>query len=197
MWRKWFTPLLVSVLAGLSYWLFSEQPKDKTHTVSRDNRSADTFMENFTTRILNAEGKPRYEVQAASMVHYPYDDHSEFTAPQFIVHQSDGGRWHITAEQGQAQDGTEQILLQGNVVITQQGKPDLQTTDEEAAAKLELRTSELLIRPDEEYAETQQLATIRRGRGTLQSLGLRAYFGEERMQLLSQVVGRYEPEPQP
>jgi lipopolysaccharide export system protein LptC len=186
MLRKWFVPLLVAAIAGLSYWLFSKQPVEKPLPLSRVQTAPDSFMENFSTLILDEQGQPHYELRAAHMAHYPDDDHSEFNTPHFTVHRPDGRRWEVWAEQGRAQNGAEQVLLSGEVLVQQR-------VDD--STRLEIRTRDLRVYPRDDYAETDEHTVIIRGEGRLQSEGLRADFRAGQLQLLSQVRGHYEPQP--
>ncbi len=185
--RKSFLPLLVVLVAGLSVWLFQGQP-DKGPMVTPQTRSvADSFMENFTTQVLDEQGRPQYQLQATYMAHYADDDRSEFTQPQFTAFRPDGQRWTAVAEAGRAENGSEQIFLDGTVII--QRYPDATTS-----ANLQIRTRNVRVQPADDYAETDQTATIvHHDKDTLKAVGLQVYFREGQVQLLSQVRGVYAP----
>jgi len=184
--RKFLMPLLLVLTAGLSIWLFESQP-DKGQTVgSRTQGTPDSFMENFTTQVLDAQGQPQYQLQATHMAHYADDNHSEFSQPQFTAYRSDGQHWTAVAESGQALDGSQQIMLNGAVTL-QRHVSDTSPVD------LEIHTRDVTILPADDYAETEQHTTIIRAEGTLESTGLQVHFREGRLQLLSQVRGVYAP----
>lgn len=184
--RKLLAPLLVAIIAGLSVWLFQDQP-DKGPTVTTLTKSApDSFMENFTTQALDANGQLQYQLQAAHMAHYADDNHSDFRQPQFTAYRPDGQRWKVVAESGQALDGSQQIMLNGTVTLTRQA-------NDSAPINLEIRTRDVKIRPADDYAETEQHTTIIRNEGTLETTGLQVHFREGQVQLLSQVRGIYVP----
>ena len=184
--RKILAPLLLAVLAGLSVWLFQDQPEKGPAVIARIQSAPDSFMENFTTQVLNAEGQLQYQLQARYMAHYPDDNHSELTQPHFIAYRPDGQRWTVVADSGQALNGSQQIMLNGAVTLKRQA------TDT-APVNLEIRTRDVTIRPADDYAETEQHTTIIRSEGTLETTGLQVYFREDRVQLLSQVRGIYAP----
>ena len=181
---KWFTPIVVATIASLSVWLLSYQEPKLPETTTREVSVPDTFMENFTTRIMNTKGVPTHQLRAAYMAHYPYDDHSDFTSPQFTIYRPSGEQWIVSAEKGTSEKGTEKILLHGEVIMTRQLTPT-------AEVDLEIRTRDLIIQPDNAFAETNQPITITRGESVLQSDGVRAFFDEGRVELLSRVRGRY------
>ncbi|MEE8379826.1 MAG: LPS export ABC transporter periplasmic protein LptC [Gammaproteobacteria bacterium] len=181
---KWLTPTVVAVVAGISVWLLSEQAPKNSQLTSKDNAVPDTYMEEFKTTIMGQGGKPRYELHASYMAHFPYDNYSEFTSPQFIYYRPDESQWVMSAERGTAIDSNKQIILQGNVTMFHR---QLAMGD----SALKITTSELLVRPDDSYAETDQLITIISGEHSLQSTGMKAYFNDGRVEFLSRVRGKY------
>jgi lipopolysaccharide export system protein LptC len=186
MFQKRFVPLAIALIAILSLWLFREQPDKVPPSVGHNAKVADSYMENFTATILDQQGRPRYELSAATMAHYSYDDHSEFDAPRLVAYRPHDQRWTVVAESGTALQGTREIVLHGAVTVQRHH-------DAEPEANLEIRTRELRVRPDDNMAETDQHAVIVRGTATLQSDGLQANFRDDELQLLSQVRGRYAP----
>jgi len=181
---KWFTSIVVAIIAGVSVWLLSEQAPKKPQLITIDNAVPDAYMEDFTTHVMGENGKPRYEIHASYMAHFSFDGHSEFTSPQFIFYRPNESQWILSAERGTVQDDAKQIILQGNVTMIRQQVA-------EGDPELKIDTSELLIRPDDSYAETDQLIIIASGEHRIQSNGIRAYFNEGRVELLSRVRGVY------
>ena len=181
---KWFTPIVVAVVAGVSVWLLSEQAPKKPRLIAKDNAVPDTYMEEFKTYIMGKDGKPRYELHASYMSHFSYDNHNEFISPEFIYHRSDESQWVMSAERGTTIDGSKKIMLQGDVIMFRR-----QLSAGDSAFKI--NTGELLVRPDDSYAETDQLITITSGEHSLQSTGMKAYFNDGRVELLSRVRGKY------
>ena len=181
---KWFTPIVVAAVAGISVWLLSEQAPKKPRLIAKNNTVPDAYMEAFSTYIMGENGKPRHELHASYMAHFSFDDHSEFTSPEFIFYRPDESQWVMSAERGVANDGSKQIILRGMVTMFRR-----QLTPGDSDLKID--TSELLIRPDDSYAETDKLITITSGNHRLQSNGIRAYFNDGRVELMSRVRGVY------
>lgn len=188
MLRKSFTPLLLALIAISSIWYLSQQKETGTSGSIRESRSADSFMENFTTRVLNSSGRMESELQAEKMMHYPHDNHSEFLAPHLTLHQEDGERWSLVSESGLAENGTEKITLNGEVVMLQH--PVAQDTP-----AIRLDTRDVLILTAASYAQTDQHALITQGKNRIESVGVNAWLEEKRILLLSQVRGLYEKQP--
>mgnify|MGYP000312310238 CR=1 FL=1 len=184
--RKLLTPFLAAIIAGLSIWLFQGQPDKEPVVAARTQGAPDSFMENFTTQVLDAQGHLQYQLQATHMAHYADDNHSEFSQPQFIAYRPDGQRWTVVADSGQSLDGSKQIMLMGAVTLKRQA-------NDTAPVTLEIRSRDVKIRPADDYAETDQHTTIIRNEGTLETTGLQVHFREGQIHLLSQVRGIYAP----
>lgn len=185
MLQKCVLPAIAALIAGLSVWFLSRQAPQTPPPVTVTRSAPDSFMENFTTWVLDAQGRLRYELHAAHVAHYAHDDRSEFSTPRLEVHRPDGQRWSLAAESGTAQHGSRQILLHDEVLIQRRPQPA-------HGVDLEIRTRDVLVRPDDGYAETDRHLIAIHRTNTLESDGMRAYFREDRVQLLSQVRGVYE-----
>lgn len=184
--RKLLTPFLVATIAGLSIWLFQDQPEKKSATITHTQSAPDSFMENFTTQALDAQGQLQYQLQAIHMAHYADDNHSELSFPHFIAYRPDGQHWTVEAESGRANNGHQEIMLNGAVTLQKRA-------NDEAPANLTIHTRNVKILPADDYAETNQHTTIVRDAGTLETTGFQVHFREGRIQLLSQVRGKYVP----
>ncbi|HEC18939.1 MAG TPA: LPS export ABC transporter periplasmic protein LptC [Gammaproteobacteria bacterium] len=184
--RKSAVPVLLAGIAGLSVWLFQGQPVKGPVVTPQTQGLPDTFMENFTSRVMDARGRPHYQLQAAHMAHYADEDRSEFTRPVFTAFRDNGQRWVVEAERGRAQNGDETVFLDGAVIIQHL-----------LAAKshpgLEIRTRDVRVSPAKDYAETDQPASILRPKARLETVGMEMDFRRGQLQLLSQVRGVYAP----
>ena len=78
-------------------------------------------------------------------------------------------------------------MLHGEVEIWREG--------DEGQRTLEILTRELRVLPQEKYAETDEAATINSPTSVTTSIGLRANFAHDRLELLERVRSRHEMEP--
>jgi lipopolysaccharide export system protein LptC len=188
--RKIFLPLSLLALAGMSAWLFQGQPDKGRNVTTKNQNTPDSFMENFTSRTMDAQGRPQYQLQATHMAHYADDDRSELTQPRFTAYRPGGQRWTIEAESGLARDGAQHVFLNGAVNIARYPAAN-------APANLQIRTRDVHVRTADDYAETDQPTVIEHNTGaqkiTLNSMGLQMDFRKGQVQLLSQVKGKYAP----
>ncbi len=176
---------LLGVAAAAGWWLrerihagMAPQPETQAQTVP------DYYMENFTVHAMNEAGQPRYQLTAAKMVHYAEDDHSDLTKPHALFFRPAGPPYVLDSPRGQVLQGGEQVDLLGQVEI-----------DRIAGEKnrpLHVTTRDARVFPARNYAESDTFTVITSERSHMQGVGMRAWFDERRLQLLSQVKGIYD-----
>jgi len=182
---KWFTPVIVAVVAGSSLWLLSNQAPREARSISSGRSVPDAFMDNFTTLNLDKNGTPKHKLKASHMVHYPDGDYSEFTLPELILYRPEKQQWTVSAETGKTTKDIKDILLRGEVNIQRINKAT-------GISDITIKTQDVLIRPDDTYIETDHEIDIRKGKSRIQSTGIRANLDKGQVELLSRVKGVYE-----
>ena len=158
--------------AGLLQWL-SDDPAGEA---SIDYHDPDYYMEDFTTLTLKEDGKPKNKIHAIYMAHYPDNDTTELLKPQMEVFREDKSPLYIEADKGWVTGDNEVLLLRGAV--------KLQEFDEQGNATLEINTADVKVLLNEEYAETDQYATIVTDSATIRGTGMRAFLPESRLQII-------------
>lgn len=149
-------------------------------------RTADYFMEDFVLTLMDQAGQPLYRLAGTHMVHYLDNDTVEVTAPHAIFYHHVAPRWEVVAEQGLTNSRGDEIYLLGKVVIRQFG-------DNVKTSKMKILTRDVRVEPEIKYAETNQPVTLLNSFGRTDAIGAQVYLKEERIELLSQVKGDYEP----
>ncbi len=169
--------ILIAV-AGCSYWALEKLTTDNTTNLSSWAHYPDFYMENFSTLTMNQDGTPKNRLNAAYIAHYP-DDTSELNNLQFEIFRLNRPPIIITADKGQATSNNNVILLSGNVRLHQ--------NDESGNLKVKLISEDARVLVDQEYAETDNAATLIRKRSITHAIGMRAYLQEQQMEFLSNV----------
>ncbi len=173
------------LLAFFGWWIFNLIDPGPPPPPREVRHNPDFWLENFTLWAMNEQGRPRYKLVADYQVHYPDDDSSELTRPHIEFYAEKGAPWVVDSERGWVSSGGKLVLLLGKVYINRE-----KTKDNRAMA---ITTENLLVRPDDEYAETDKPVTIDSEGIFYESVGMRAYMKEDRLQLLADVRGRHEP----
>lgn len=181
-----FAVLALTGLAALSVWLLRTVQSQREPVAASRSHTPDYFIENFTASAMDERGKLRDRLRAQVMFHYPDDDSSELTRPHVEIYRQDAPPWRIDSDKGWVSAKGESVLLQGEVFINR-----------DAASKrgpVRIITRDVRIRPKDQYAETDQPVTILHAGAHVDAVGMRAYFEQGRVQLLSTVRGKYDPQ---
>lgn len=171
---------LVTLLAIATNWLSQKSEKRPPKSTSAQHLP-DYFIRGLNSTVTDKNGKPSHQLQAESLVHYPDDDVTELKHPDItVLGDEKASRWHATARQGKVEGKNNRILLQGDVNLHQSGDGELL-----------LQTESLRIDSARHYAETDAPVTLHSAGTKLQGTGMKAYGDEQRLQLLSDVRGKY------
>jgi lipopolysaccharide export system protein LptC len=152
-----------------------------------ESRAPVLTVEQFRAVRLNIAGLREYVVEAPLLTQLPGQLGTWIEQPVLDWYQPDGQtrEWRIRAEQGWIDADNQSVRLEGEVVMTraaESGKPPATVT-----------TRDVLVRLDERRAETAAPARAVTPGGELRAIGLRAFVDQERLELLSEVRGVYEP----
>ena len=182
--RQRVLALILAGIGGAAWWYQSQQGPQAPPAALRP-RLPDYTVDGFTGTTMDIAGRPARTLSARELRHYPSDDSSELDLPVLVVYTADGPPWNIRSETGWASGDGERILLRGEVLADREGATGLRP--------IHLRTSELLVRPRQDYAETAMPVRIDSNDDWLTSTGMQAWFGktELRANFLGRARGRF------
>ncbi len=136
----------------------------------------DYYMEDFTTITIGDTGLPLNSLYAIYMEHNPLDDSLQLDQPRLEVYRENNEPLYITADRGRATNNNEIIDLQGQVRMWEENS--------DGVIRIDVITSDVRVLVLEEYAETDQNATITGKRTTITGRGIRANFKDNRLEIL-------------
>ncbi|SEG53797.1 LPS export ABC transporter periplasmic protein LptC [Marinobacterium lutimaris] len=175
---------LIIITPFLVWWGLGGSTLPKNPVVREETRSTyDFFMRDNESRYWDENGNLARSWESQEMHHYPARNSSQLLEPIAHMPQQGGGTYKIRANDGWVLDDQSEIQLAGNVEVNhnpQSGPGSL------------LTTSTLNVFPPRNYAETDAPATLTRNGERTESTGLEVYFDERRVELLSNVRGRYD-----
>ena len=183
--ERWKLISILLVIAGFSYWTLDTLTEGDATKLNELAHYPDYYLENFTTLTMNEDGTPKNRLRAVYMSHYQDDNTSELHKPELEIFRVDRPSIMITADSGWVTSNNDVILLSGNVYLHQD--------DELGNLKVELIAEDARVLVDEKYAETEKAATFITKRTVTNSIGMRIYFQEQRMEFLSNVQTTVEP----
>jgi len=147
-------------------------------------RGPDLFVNGMDLRIIGEDGNMHYRVRASRMEHFPYDDHSDLTAPFIQIFSQQKATWDARSERGRVADQGDTLWLLGRTVINRPALADQQAVN--------VVTSDVMVKPRADTAETSATAVITSGRYRIEGVGMLANFRESRLDLHSRVRGRID-----
>jgi len=176
-----FVLLLLSVI-GTGWFL--ERQDNSQQPASVSTTGPDSFVEGIDLAVMDENGHLQYQVRAEHMTHFPNDDILKLSRPDIDIVHTDGAVWHIKAERGETTTAGDRLWLLGEV--------DIRRPETTTGSAIHVITSDLLVKPEDEQAETENAATITGDRYVINAVGLKADFRTHVLELLSRVRGTIE-----
>ena len=177
--KAWGIPLLASFAAVATFWILLNVDNDAYYERKDNFRAPDYSFEDMNRRTSGELGGLKNVLDAELVEHFPKDDSMELLRPYLKIYNSSDEPWHIRSETGWVSSGNEVILLHGEVEIWKLGK--------NRERILQALTTELRILPDQEYAETDNTAIIIGPSSVTHTLGFRANFSLNHLELIERV----------
>ena len=162
--------LLVAI--ALLAWWYSASRAPETAVATDTQRRPDYVVENLSGVTMGTNGRPARLLATPLLRHYPDDQSSEVETPVMTVFSEDAPPWVISSERGWISADGDELLLQGAVRAERASAPDL--------APMVLVSSEMLVLPEADYAETDRFAELERGDDWVTATdGMQVWFGEQ------------------
>lgn len=171
--------LLLLIVVGSGWFLDKQSSSRQPASVS--SSGPDSFVEDVDLAVMDELGYLKYRVKAKHMTHFPVEDILRLSQPDINISRTDGTVWHIVAERGEATAAGDQLWLLGAV--------DIRRPASAQSSTIHVVTSDLLIKPEDELAETDNAAAITGDRYRINAVGMKAYFRTGSLELLSRVRG--------
>lgn len=194
--RSWLAPLILVTLtvAFLLLWESSPQNFLRPAPIKKQAQIPPAnILINPINRSYNEEGRLTSAFKAAETQYFQVDpkritqsDFTHITQPAMTLYNPQRPPWNLTADSGKISNNATIIKLSDNVRLWH---------SDELNQTSELTTSYMVLEPKRQYAHTDKPVTIRSVNEITQATGMKAFLKEERIQLLSNVRGIYEPQP--
>lgn len=186
MQSRWKIAAILILLAIASAWLLDKLAGGETDKQEKSAHFPDYYMENFITTTMKQDGTLKNKLYADHLAHYPDDDTTELDKPKLEVFRDEGLPVMIKSDKGWITSDNEVVLLTGDVTLWQDNI--------DGSRRLEVVTADVKVLTKQEYAETDQPATLTSNRTIIKATGVRAYFKESRIELLNNVHTTIKPE---
>lgn len=185
----WIVVLASLVIFGLINYS-GDNPSN--NTLQPDEK---TFPHSYLTDVnlyeFNTQGNLQVRINTPLVRHFQPtgkaspQDFTLFTSPHIIFSgRSDKADWDLSANEGRSEKQSNLFILSNNVIATQESKEQ---------GLITITTSELEVNSREQFARTDKAVTMRTAKTQLSTVGLHADIQSDRIKLLSNVKGSYEP----
>ncbi len=186
--------LLVIVALTTLFIVFWDSPPERflrtKAAEEKPSKFPKTYLTDVETTQYNEQGNISYTFNAAKVSYFQHNkkrktkrDYTLLDAPDIVMFDPSRPPWHVTAKHGRTNASGSHIKLWGNVKIWQTNA---------AGERAELTTSQLVVKPDQQYAETDKPVMISTADGETRAVGMKAFLKQDKIQLLSQVRGVHE-----
>jgi lipopolysaccharide export system protein LptC len=169
--RERLLVVILALIGALAWWL--QQEPEKAPTDSRDAlRRPDYTVYGVTATTMEETGRPDRRLIAEQLRHYPDDDSSELDRPVLTIFAETAPPWVIRSDTGWISAEGDEIILQGRVFIDRE--PGVSTRP------VHLKTWDLHVHPEEEYAQTREPVEAISNADWLTSMGgAEVWFGDQ------------------
>ena len=149
-----YIPLLL--IAGLSFWL-NNAVVPETHGNGHLRHDPDYWVDNFSVKRFDHDGRPLNTLFGQKMTHFPDDDSTLVTNPQltFFRHPT----LQLSASMGKIGNDGKEITLTNNVLLRREGSA--------GGLPMEMRTQRLVLYPEIEEAHVTSHLVITQGKSVV------------------------------
>ena len=168
-----------------SWWLLEQQQSEEVVPIKLEGHSADYFSEGYKKVEMDGMGNPVSILEAKTLTHFKDDQTTELAQCKITFFNSDGSSWIIQADAGVLWANGNDLFLNGVVHINR--------APVEGVRPVQINTSDLKVKLDQSYAETDNWAEIITPPDRTEGTGLQMIYSKPiQVELIHAVKGRYE-----
>lgn len=168
-----------------SWWLLEQQQSEEVVPIKLEGHSADYFSEGYKKVEMDGMGNPVSILEAKTLTHFKDDQTTELAQCKITFFNSDGSSWIIQADAGVLWANGNDLFLNGVVHINR--------APVEGVRPIQINTSDLRVKLDQSYAETDNWAEIITPPDRTEGTGLQMIYSKPiQVELIHAVKGRYE-----
>jgi len=180
--------LLLLILLVVIYDYFTDTAPQKIE--STEAPDINYFATNIHLVQYQQNGAIDYQMTAEKMVHVEKKDIGYLTNPTAHIYKDSANPWFIRSDKGEVGPKGETVKLINNVRGTQvddKGQTNTFEIGQQKNASDPTKYGITMVYPNKKYAESKDFTVISSAEGQSSGVGVRAYFEQNRLQLLSKV----------
>ena len=169
-----------------SFWLVQVmQKKTEESMPDRVRTEPDFYVEKFNFVRMAKTGEARYNLTGSEMKHYPQDDSYQIQNPVMRSYNAERLPMVSRSLRAKVTNNNSEVHMYDNVHIDRPASARSQ--------RFQLKTSYLLILPDDDVMKTPKQVELMLGTSTLNGAGMFANNATGEFSLSSNVKGQYQP----
>jgi lipopolysaccharide export system protein LptC len=177
--------LAAAAVAIMTWWLADLLENDPNQQGVAVAHSADYFSTGYTKYEMNELGKLNKKLIADRVTHYSDDGTSHTVNPVMYFYKEKTPPWVINAQAGVLSADGKDLLLNGKSVVRRAKAAGVK--------ELTINTSNLRVKPETSYAETDEWAELISPPNITTGTGMKLVFATPiHLELLAHVKGKYE-----
>ncbi len=178
---------LLLVLAAGTYYLAEKASQfDDKNWPASSLTEPDSFVEGLNLTKVNAKGEPVFRLRSDRMVHFPGDNHTEFTQPVLVSLDADKPKVTVRAKRARANGDGDVTELYDEVELLREASlkdPQVRVT-----------TQAMTLYTQEEIARSTQAVKIEYASSVLTGIGMEFNHATRQLSLNSSVKGSFSPQ---
>ena len=180
-----FVIVLLSLLAGLSFWLERAVAPAEVVSDGKLRHDPDAMAENFLVRQFDERGRVKYRLSAPYMMHFPDDDSSELKSPTLTHYRSEAPPLTLSGKNARVTSKGQSVFLWDDVRAVRAATP----TRPETVATM----PDLTVQPEAGVAFTKSPVLITEDKSWVKGVGMHLDNNTSTFELQSQVTGLSYP----
>lgn len=177
---NWFFLVSLALITG---WLLYGLQEEPSTTIEQGAQSPNYTLRDFVTVRMNEQGQLRSQLSAKSLIHYKQKE-TTLEAPEIIFYREGQRIWTVHAEQGEMSPDGNQIRLLGKTVLYRDSNIPRE--------RMTIKTRNVYMQRDKQYAETKEPTTILSNNTEIYSMGVRVFMPIKQVELITKVSGKYQ-----
>ncbi len=181
--KNFFFLLLIFLI---SMWAVNYAPDQEIEKrpITMD-QNAEYFALSYSKIQMNEFGLTDSKLTADFAANYSGDIGTELTSPEMIVYKKDMPPWVIRSKTGHISADGKKIFMNGQVFIDRAAA--------EGVREVNIKTTNLRVLPDQNYAETDDWAELVSGLDRISGVGMELFYQDPLyIKLLANIKGLHE-----
>jgi lipopolysaccharide export system protein LptC len=178
----WAGLLAVLAIATIALWQWQDDPSPAPAPAPASDR-LDAYARDVRLQASDETGAITWQIQAPTARYFERPARWELDTPRWTLTTANGAPWRGRSRLARSRVGTDRVEIVGDVIM--------QRTQPAGVTRLE--TDYLEVRPGQSRARTPAAVALRGPGYDVDAIGARLWLDEERLELLDDVAGRYQP----